>query len=261
MTCVDEDNNKQLSIKHQHTSMGGEGSDDPAAQIPIKLPLRMGCAVAEDDVNVLDKSRSLRPKKPHAQGTRSWHMHQHAKQSLAQGLDVLDAVKLPPGFGREEWIAVHAHDFFNEVSLLYGTISELCTATTCPEMTAGPCYTYLWADDHGGSPVACSAPAYVAKLMAWIDAQLSDPTVFPDSGYESNKAFAAMSRNMFKRLFRVYAHIYHNHEPDFATLHAESHLKCSFKRFVSFVLEFDLVEAKELNALRKLICDLVPGKL
>ncbi|RHY15679.1 hypothetical protein DYB30_002780 [Aphanomyces astaci] len=252
----------RLSFKHQHSSMDGGGdSDEPEALIPIKLPPRMGRAVAEDDVNVLDKARSMRPKKQHTMGTRTWHMHQHAKQSLAQGLDVLDAVKLPPGFGREEWVAVHAKDFFNEVSLLYGTISELCTPATCPEMSAGPCYTYLWADDNGGTPAPCSAPAYVTKLLVWIDGQLGDPDVFPDSGFESNKAFAVVSRNMFKRLFRVYAHIFHSHLPDFAALHAESHLNCSFKRFVSFVLEFDLVEAKELNALRKLICDAVPGKL
>ncbi|RYG52048.1 hypothetical protein EON66_10145 [archaeon] len=33
-----------------------------------------------------------------------------------------------------------AVDFYNEVSLLYGTVSDFCTAETCPTMSAGPKY-------------------------------------------------------------------------------------------------------------------------
>ncbi len=39
-----------------------------------------------------------------------------------------------------------AVDFFNEISLLYGTITEFCTTITCPIMSAGPDYEYLWKD-------------------------------------------------------------------------------------------------------------------
>lgn len=31
-----------------------------------------------------------------------------------------------------------AVDFFNQVNLLYGTLTEFCTAESCPTMTAGP---------------------------------------------------------------------------------------------------------------------------
>lgn len=33
-----------------------------------------------------------------------------------------------------------AVDFFNQVNLLYGTLTEFCTAENCPTMTAGCCY-------------------------------------------------------------------------------------------------------------------------
>lgn len=33
-----------------------------------------------------------------------------------------------------------AIDFFNEISLLYGTISRFCTVENCPKMSAGPKY-------------------------------------------------------------------------------------------------------------------------
>jgi hypothetical protein len=33
-----------------------------------------------------------------------------------------------------------AVDFFNQVNLLYGTLTEFCTAENCPTMSAGPKY-------------------------------------------------------------------------------------------------------------------------
>ena len=37
-------------------------------------------------------------------------------------------------------------DFFNEISLLYGTLVQFCTEESCPVMSAGAKYEYLWAD-------------------------------------------------------------------------------------------------------------------
>ena len=45
-----------------------------------------------------------------------------------------DIVKCPPGEDQKEWIAVHAVDFFNRISLIYGTLTDKCNATTCPNM-------------------------------------------------------------------------------------------------------------------------------
>ena len=45
-----------------------------------------------------------------------------------------DVVRTPPGEDKKEWIAVHAVDFFNRISLIYGTLTDRCNATTCPNM-------------------------------------------------------------------------------------------------------------------------------
>ena len=37
-------------------------------------------------------------------------------------------------------------DFFNAISMLYGTLTECCTEASCPTMCAGPKYEYRWAD-------------------------------------------------------------------------------------------------------------------
>ena len=43
-------------------------------------------------------------------------------------------------------LAVNTVDFFNAISMLYGMITESCTAESCPSMCAGPKYEYRWAD-------------------------------------------------------------------------------------------------------------------
>ena len=71
-------------------------------------------------------------------------------------------------------------DFFNEISLLYGTITEFCTSQTCPVMSASAQYEYLWCDNQKvKKPIKCSAPEYVDYLMSWVESQLNDEHVFP----------------------------------------------------------------------------------
>lgn len=33
-------------------------------------------------------------------------------------------------------------------------VSDMCTDETCPEMTAGPHYSYVWTDFNGSNPTA-----------------------------------------------------------------------------------------------------------
>ncbi len=49
-----------------------------------------------------------------------------------------EAVELPPGEDLNEWLAVNAVDFYNAIAVLYGTLAELCTRASCPQMSAGP---------------------------------------------------------------------------------------------------------------------------
>ena len=73
-----------------------------------------------------------------------------------------------------------AVDFFNQINLLYGSISEYCTDASCPIMSAGPKYEYWWADgDKIKKPIKCSAPEYMDYLMNWVQGVLDDETIFP----------------------------------------------------------------------------------
>jgi hypothetical protein len=49
------------------------------------------------------------------------------------------------------------------------------------------------------------------------------------------KNFIHIAKTILKRLFRVYAHIYHQHFREVVSLGEEAHLNTSFKHFIYFV--------------------------
>ena len=79
-------------------------------------------------------------------------------------------------------IAFPAVDFFNQINMLYGTITEFCVPEDCPIMSAGPKFEYLWADGETiKKAIRVSAPEYVEYLMTWVQKQLDDEKVFPQT--------------------------------------------------------------------------------
>ncbi|PNY04993.1 MOB kinase activator 1-like [Trifolium pratense] len=69
-------------------------------------------------------------------------LRKHIDATLGSG-NLREAVKLPPGEDLNEWLAVNTVDFFNQVNLLYGTLTEFCTPENCRTMTAGPKYAIV----------------------------------------------------------------------------------------------------------------------
>lgn len=143
-------------------------------------------------------SKTFKPKKNIPEGTHQYELMKHAAATLGSG-NLRLAVMLPEGEDLNEWVAVNskfstshppkptnhdftlsAVDFFNQINMLYGTITEFCTEDSCPIMSAGPKYEYHWADGHTvKKPIKCSAPKYIDYLMTWVQDQLDDETLFP----------------------------------------------------------------------------------
>merc|ERR1711991_315003 len=89
------------------------------------------------------KDKTFRPKKRVPKHQQDLSVK--AKATLGSG-NLRQAVALPPGEDLNEWLAVNTVDFFNQINLLYGSITEFCTEETCPVMSAGSKYEYHWAD-------------------------------------------------------------------------------------------------------------------
>ncbi|KAF9327808.1 MOB kinase activator 1B [Podila minutissima] len=185
---------------------------------------------------------------------KQYLLKEYANQTLGSG-NLRLAVHLPEGEDLDEWLAVNTVDFFNQINMLYGTITEFCTPQDCPVMSAGPKYEYHWKDDDQfKKPARVSAPIYVDHLMSWVQSQLDNEAIFPSKiGVEFPPHFKTVINDIFRRLFRVYAHIYATHFSAIVSLGEEAHLNTSFKHFILFVKEFNLIDQKELAPLADLI--------
>ena len=64
-------------------------------------------------------------------------------------------------------------------------------------------------------------------------------------GIPFSKTFPSLIRQIFKRLYRVYAHIYCHHYPVVVQLGLEPHLNTSFKHYVLFIDEHSLASGKD----------------
>ena len=168
-------------------------------------------------------------------------------------------------------------DFFKQVTMLYGTISDKCTDYSCPAMTAGTKFEYTWTEND--QSVQCTAPVYIDYLFSSIQDELDDENVFPSqigkklspgawlsllfniSGKAFPPNFIKIVQTIVKRLFRVYAHIYHEHFKLITDLKSTVHLNTSFKHFMLFVQEFKLMDPADLGPLYSLIQELIPSMI
>jgi hypothetical protein len=213
------------------------------------------------------KGKTFKPKKKFAHGTIRYSLHKQACASLNSGINLRGAVKLPEGEDLNDWIAVHVVDFFNRINLIYGTISDYCTAQSCPTMSGGPRFEYLWADgDKYKKPTPLPAKEYISHLMDWIEMQINNQALFPcTSDLPFPKNFDKHCSKILARLHRVFVHVYIHHFQNIVTIAAvsckmrsfivyvlwfqEAHVNTCYKHFYYFVTEFDLVSQKELEPL------------
>merc|ERR1719322_1563401 len=99
-----------------------------------------------------------------------------------------------------------------------------------------------------------SASQYCDHVLTWIQCQLDDDGTFPSKlGSSFPNHFLHVVKLIIKRIFRIYAHIYHHHFSDLQSLEAEAHLNAAFKYFIYFTREFSLISDQEMIPLQELV--------
>jgi MOB kinase activator 1 len=138
--------------------------------------------------------------------------------------------------------------------MLFSTVIGKCNKTTCPIMTVSPKWEFYWSDQNEKfkRPQKMCALEYVETLLNSIKSQIDDESQFP-LGQEFPKKFDSTIKNIFKRLVRVYGHLYYSHYEVFRENGVDNILNTSFKHFMFFVLEFELVAKKDLIPYEELI--------
>lgn len=181
-------------------------------------------------------------------------LHKNTLQTLGSG-NLLDAVVLPKGEDQNEWLAMNTVDFFNELTVFFEICEEEGKRGDAPPKATGegfpPGYEYRWKDGVGiKTPIKCSGPEYVDYVLTWVEGQMNNEKIFPTTESTPFPAqFVKFIRVIFKRMFRIFAIIYHDHFPAIETADAVAHINTCFRHFMFLVYEFKLVEPTELKAL------------
>lgn len=164
-------------------------------------------------------------------------------------------MKLPAGENLNDWLAVSVVDFFNELSCIVAPVMPFCTPEKCQEMTAGPGYKYYWQDSGKyKKPAMLPAGEYITNVMMWVEELLNDERTFPsDPNAPFPRDFMKTVQNIFRRLFRIYAHLYHHHRADVVAVGIEENLNSSFRHFMYYTNEFQLIPEAQLEPLRSII--------
>jgi len=217
----------------------------------------------QDSVSWWNRNRTFIPQKDDFRSGRKHSRTYSTIQAtmvacLESGAEFEKAVKLPEGEDLNEWLAVTTVQLFEAVNKIYGICAEykLCTDESCPAMTAGPKFTYLWMYK---KPTKVTAPTYIKEALTACSTSIDDPKIFPiEDGEKFPKNFLKIIKLIFKRLFRIYGHTFHSHYQEFKAKGVSAHLNTCFKFFVLFALEFDLLTKQEMQPLKKLIIKLAP---
>ncbi|KAF2159096.1 hypothetical protein M409DRAFT_71225 [Zasmidium cellare ATCC 36951] len=151
----------------------------------------------------------------------------------------------------------------------------ICNEKTCPAMSAGST-TYSWMDTNR-NPINLPAPTYVKHIQTWVAGKIFDDTLFPTLTFQTPptlpnpqqvssdpnhwlgktsgfpQRFESEIKNMYKQMFRCYAHLYWSHWLDFWNLGAHRELNTCFVHFVNVGRIFGLLSDRDTEPMQPLI--------
>lgn len=136
--------------------------------------------------------------------------------------------------------------------------------------------TYTWIDTNR-NPINLPANTYIKHIQTWVAGKVQDETLMPTTGFpnapaaptqqqianDSNHWLGKASgfpqryeneiKNMYKQMFRCYAHLYWQHWLNFWDLSCHRELNTCFVHFVNVGRMFNLLSEKDTEPMQPLI--------
>ncbi|CAL5973489.1 Mob1-like_protein [Hexamita inflata] len=168
--------------------------------------------------------------------------------------EIEELISCPSDSDINDFIAYNLCQFVEDIEAFVMFIkTECCEQECCKVMNAGPGNKYLW-QQGTAQPVEISSTEYCAKLLAWITEQLNNRAMFPiDEGQAYPKDFIKQVKVLFRRLFRVYMHIYHCHLTLVKKNGLEQKLQYCIKIYVEFMKKHKLCEDTDFEPIKPLL--------
>lgn len=188
-------------------------------------------------------------------------MRNTLRNTIMAGGDLRQLVKLPMQADRNDWLALNTIHFYKTCAAIFDSLRYMCTKETCPMMSAGVT-EYLWRDNHTFlRPTRICASDYIEFSLKEAMAVIENADIFPTVDEVAfPPCFMEKVREIFKRLFRMFAHLYYSHYESIKEKQTNKNLNSSFKHFIFFVLEFQLIDPESLAPLQKFIEHIVTAK-
>lgn len=204
--------------------------------------------------NNVKKSKTRKNKKPKPVVKEEQpYLNPDLIRPTPENISLYQVVHLPPKIDQREWVATQVISLFHNINLEYGTMSEFCTADTCPTMQGAGQIQYLWLDDRG-KKLKCTAPQYIDYVMTYCQKCVSNEKLFPTKYAQTfGESFYADISKVLRFLFHVLSHMYSAHFTHLHKLSMHGHLNIIFMHFVLLVREFELLDSKDLEPLKELI--------
>lgn len=106
------------------------------------------------------------------------------------------------------------------------------------------------------NPISIPARTYMKFCLLWTQKQWKDPEIIPSTPttilYPQN--ILTTWKMMYRRLLRVYAHLYVNHKADFDKIGVlGSVIQCMLRRFILYGIESGLTSKKELEPVKGIL--------
>ncbi|XP_063374685.1 MOB kinase activator-like 2 isoform X3 [Cydia amplana] len=215
--------------------------------VPSALPLDL-----DDTVSCFCRKARRKDREGEAAGDPKLYLQEALLERKLPELDMRQLVDLPRHLDYNEWLASHTLALFEHVNLVYGAVSEFCTASSCPDMSGPGGRVYAWVDERG-KKARVAAPQYVDYVMTLTQNTVNDETLFPTKyANEFPAMFESVVRRVVRLLFHVVAHLYAAHFRQLALLRLHAHLHLTFAHLTALDARFQLLDHKETEVLRDL---------
>nr|XP_002130698.1 MOB kinase activator 2 isoform X2 [Ciona intestinalis] len=200
----------------------------------------------------LKKKGKKNDKKPIVEEKKPYLDPELFKQ-LPGHVDIRKVVTKPRNIDEREWIATHAIALFHNINQLYGTVSEFCTADTCPIMQGPGQKQYAWVDERG-KKLKCTGPQYVDYVMTFCQKCASNQDLFPTKYAQTfHESFYSEIKKILRFLFHVIAHMYYSHFARLKQMDMVGYLTTVFKHFTYLDRDFHLVDRQETSTMDDLV--------